>query len=508
MRKGKSDLTRVRKKLAERKVNGECRIARRRDEFFRIRQFRRVYDRAAGKFTFNISYETHTKLTPRSLVVAEAFGLGIDEAQRFKVLDAELQIGPRDSVYITGDSGSGKSVLLRALRADLGDEAVDLSEVQVDADKPLIETVGATVEEGLELLSKVGLNDAFLFLRTYSQLSDGQKYRYRIAKLIESGKQWWLMDEFAATLDRDTAKIIAFNLQKIARQQGKAVIAATTHGDLFEDLNPSVHVHKRFGEEIQINYYPNEVAAECSLVREMRIEQGTIADWHKLSSFHYRGHLVVGPRRIFRLVREEELCGVIFYCYPPPTCFGRRLMLPHMTMQELNQKLSIINRVVIHPKYRTIGLGAKLIMETLPFAGTPYVEMVAVMAKYNPFAEKAGMQRIAEQQPTEGVLRISELLSDFGFDLQLLGSSRYVFSKIEELNPAQIGKLKELFIKNKHPRFKKEFAISRHQPFGKTSDYIESVKNADNVKIAKLIKLVGMLLQTKVYLLWKSTLAA
>ena len=55
----------------------------------------------------------------------------------------------------------------------------------MDPDKPLIETIGATVEEGLELLSRVGLNDAFLFLRTYSQLSDGQKYRYRIAKLIE-----------------------------------------------------------------------------------------------------------------------------------------------------------------------------------------------------------------------------------------------------------------------------------------------------------------------------------
>ena len=91
----------------------------------------------------------------------------------------------------------------------------------MDPEKPLIETVGATVEQGLELLSKVGLNDAFLFLRTYSQLSDGQKYRYRIAKLIESDKQWWLMDEFAACLDRDTAKIIAFNLQKIARHKAK-----------------------------------------------------------------------------------------------------------------------------------------------------------------------------------------------------------------------------------------------------------------------------------------------
>ena len=171
-------------------------MRRRRD--FRIRACRRTYDRVAGKFSFDISYETHTKITPRSLVVAEAFGLGIDEAQKFKVLDAQLKIGPQDIVYITGDSGSGKSVLLRAIRADLGEEAIDLSEVSVDPDKPLIETVGATVEQGLELLSKVGLNDAFLFLRTYNQLSDGQKYRYRIAKLIESRKQWWLMDEFAA----------------------------------------------------------------------------------------------------------------------------------------------------------------------------------------------------------------------------------------------------------------------------------------------------------------------
>ena len=94
-----------------------------RREAFRIRKCRRTYDRVQGKFSFDISYETHTKITPRSLVVAEAFGLGIDEAQKFKVLDAELKIAPTDVVYITGDSGSGKSVLLRALRADLGDEA-------------------------------------------------------------------------------------------------------------------------------------------------------------------------------------------------------------------------------------------------------------------------------------------------------------------------------------------------------------------------------------------------
>jgi ABC-type ATPase with predicted acetyltransferase domain len=104
---------------------------RRRNEF-RIRQFRRTYDRAAGKFTFNISYETHTAVTPRSLVVAEAFGLAIDETIRFKVLDTELKIGPTDIAYITGHSGSGKNVLLRGIPADPGEEAADLSEVAAD----------------------------------------------------------------------------------------------------------------------------------------------------------------------------------------------------------------------------------------------------------------------------------------------------------------------------------------------------------------------------------------
>ena len=475
---------------------------RRQHDKLKIRKISRIYGKAQNKFTFNISYETHTKITLRSLVVAEAFGLGIDEAQKFKVLDAELKIGLKDIVYITGDSGSGKSVLLRAIRADLGEEAVDLSEVAVDSDKPLIETVGATVEEGLELLSKVGLNDAFLFLRTYSQLSDGQKYRYRIAKLIESGKQWWLMDEFAACLDRDTAKIIAFNLQKIARQQGKAVIAATTHNDLEEDLNPNVLVYKRFGEEIQINYYTNTPATECSLTKEMKIEQGTKEDWKKLSSFHYRGHGVAVPRKIFHIVRNDELCGIIVYSYPPPACYGRRLMLPRMTMQEINQQLSTINRIVIHPKYRTIGLGAKLIQETLPQSGTPYVELIAVMAKYSPFAEKAGMQKIALQQSVESISAVSKVLLELGFDVQLLGSERYVQGKLETLHPEQVKKLKEAFIKNKHPRFKKEFAVSRHQPFGKTSDYVACMVNADSAKLAKLIRLVGLLMQTKVYLFW------
>lgn len=153
-----------------------------------------------------MSYKTKTHITDRTIAVAEAFGLGVDDYQRHVVYDkAQLKIRPRDIVYITGESGSGKSVLLKALEKDIRKNpelgaAINITDIQVDPDKPLIDTVGKTVEEGLELLSRVGLNDAFLFLRRYRELSDGQRYRYRIAKLIESGAQWWILDEFCATL--------------------------------------------------------------------------------------------------------------------------------------------------------------------------------------------------------------------------------------------------------------------------------------------------------------------
>ncbi len=143
-------------------------MTRKRKEYFRITKFARRYDRRAGKFVFNIVYETAAELTLRTIGVAEAFGLGVDQAQKFTIYDnVELKMSPMDVVYITGDSGSGKSVLLRALKQDLGEEVTDMGDIQSDPDKPIIDTVGKNLNEALELLSKAGLNDAFLFLRRF-----------------------------------------------------------------------------------------------------------------------------------------------------------------------------------------------------------------------------------------------------------------------------------------------------------------------------------------------------
>jgi hypothetical protein len=171
-----------------------------------------------------------------------------------------------------------------------------------------------------------------------------------------------------------------------------------------------------------------------------------------------------------------------------------------MSMKELNEKLSIITRVVVHPKYRTIGLGTKLVKETLPLTGTEYVEMPAVMAKYNPFAEKAGMQKIVEQPPPKEALKITETLSQLGFNIQLLGSEKYVLNKLQILSDEDIAKIREVFIKHSHIRFMKYFFC--HMPFGYKKAYASEVRKTSLKRLANLIKVCSFLLQTKVYLFW------
>jgi ABC-type ATPase with predicted acetyltransferase domain len=207
-------------------------------------------------FIIDKRFQTRVPRSDRILEVAESFGIGLDDKE-FVIFDnLELEVKQGDVVYITGQSGSGKSTVLRELTQQMGFGPERLNVADIDRvellNKPLIDQIGKDTAEALNLLSIAGLNDAYLFIRKPKELSDGQRYRFKLAKIIESGAQVWVADEFLAVLDRTTAKVIAFNLQKVARKVGATLMVATTHTDMVDDLAPNLYIEKRYREKIEI----------------------------------------------------------------------------------------------------------------------------------------------------------------------------------------------------------------------------------------------------------------
>lgn len=218
-----------------------------------------------SKYVINRSFDSEVVRSDRVLEIAEAFGLGLDD-KRFVVFDnLELTVEQGDVIYITGQSGSGKSLLLKELTDKLaadGAIVANIDAVELRYDEPLIDQIGADTSEALTLMSIAGLNDANVFIRNPKELSDGQRYRFRLAKIIEAKANVWVADEFLAVLDRTTAKVLAYNLQRTARKRGVTLMVATTHTDMVEDLAPTLLVEKRYREKIQISFPGNPTKDE------------------------------------------------------------------------------------------------------------------------------------------------------------------------------------------------------------------------------------------------------
>ena len=202
----------------------------------------------------NKAFTSYVERSERVIKIAEAFGIGLEDKEWVVFKDLKLEVSPGDVIYITGQSGSGKSCLLREMAAGLaeaGRKVVSMDDVLME-DKPIIDQIGRDMNEATQLLALAGISDAYLFIRKPSELSDGQRYRFKLAKLLESEADVWVADEFGAVLDRVTAKVLSYNCQKVARASSKTFIAATTHIDLVDELGPDMIIRKRFQERIDV----------------------------------------------------------------------------------------------------------------------------------------------------------------------------------------------------------------------------------------------------------------
>ena len=205
-------------------------------------------------YTLQKSFKTHAPTSPNVTAVANMFGLGTNQDKQLNIIEkCEIEIEPGQVVYITGASGAGKSLILKMIQQQTP-ESINLNEIELPTSRPLVDCFVSPLDQILQWLSLAGMSDAFAILRTPQQLSDGQRYRFRLAQALSRKPQMICIDEFCATLDRITAAVVAHNIRKFADRFNTTFIIETSHDDLLEDLDPDIIIVKHLGQKTDIHY--------------------------------------------------------------------------------------------------------------------------------------------------------------------------------------------------------------------------------------------------------------
>jgi ABC-type ATPase with predicted acetyltransferase domain len=214
------------------------------------------------------------QITPKVAAVMRMFGVDVDRlAETSPHHKCTIELFPGEICYITGPSGSGKSVLLRELMAASQNDHIDLNAIPLTGCLAVIDCIDGNFIDALKILSIAGLSDVFAVLNRPAFLSEGQKYRFRLAKALSlmggmarrersdrghvpSNQQPKIIfaDEFCSNLDRITAAVIAYQIRKFATRHNISFVLASSHDDILADLRPDVLIIKQLNGKTEVHY--------------------------------------------------------------------------------------------------------------------------------------------------------------------------------------------------------------------------------------------------------------
>lgn len=152
-------------------------------------------------------------------------------------LEAELPIEGMDWKLglVIGPSGSGKSSIGREI---FGPDA--FYSPSWPARRPIIDAIAPKVafDDVTAALAAVGLGSVPTWLRPYSVLSMGERFRADLARIVADRPKRVVVDEFTSVVDRQIAKVGALAFGKAwKRGEGQAVLLSC-HYDIVDWLQP------------------------------------------------------------------------------------------------------------------------------------------------------------------------------------------------------------------------------------------------------------------------------
>ncbi len=349
---------------------------------------------------------TRVAQSSRASEVARYFGV-VPAGARVVLPDQVIPIAPGRIVAFVGHSGTGKSTALGLVEAQFP-RAHNISRMTFPANRALIDAVAprASLGVAMSILSQCALGEAQLWMRVYEELSDGEKFRARLARAIGFASEGagaapglLIIDEFASGLHRRAAKSIAYNLRRLATRRGLAIVLATNNEDILADLQPDMRLNLKGGDELDVLERAPVLRAP-SIWRRLHIERGTRRDYNAFYQMHYRTSDELGfVSKVFvlREGKDGEPLGICVYSHGPAKLALRNAATDSRytrNLKRLNREMRILRRLVLHPDIRGCGIAHRFVRRTLPLVGTRFVECLASMGAVNPVFERAGMKRI------------------------------------------------------------------------------------------------------------------
>ena len=201
----------------------------------------------------------------------------------------------------------------------------------------------------------------------------------------------------------------------------------------------------------------------CSVCRMLQVVPGCHDDYTQLAHYHYReggpgpvtAIFALKPERPLAGVSRDNPVGVIVYSAATPELQLRNVATDNFfTGFDMATKLALVNgnirrisRLIIDPRFRSLGLAGRLVRQTMPLVNVPIIEAVAVMGLINPFFEKAGMKAYAATTPAH-VVRLIEAFSVVEVEEAQLIDAEAVQRRLDRLGAREAG-----FIEHEIRRF-------------------------------------------------------
>jgi GNAT superfamily N-acetyltransferase len=191
----------------------------------------------------------------------------------------------------------------------------------------------------VETMSSVGLSSPPHWLKPFGHLSNGQKFRAELARLVLSGHGQVVFDEFTSIVDRDVAKICSATLAKtIRRRQSPQFIAVSCHYDVLDwlqpdwvfDVGPNRFEWRRLRRrpEIKLHVYATDVST-----------------WPIFRGHHYLSADIANAAQCYVATWNDK-----------PVAFCSVLHFPHPRVRNFKRE----HRTVVLPDYQGVGIGNAL----------------------------------------------------------------------------------------------------------------------------------------------------